>query len=126
MHFMNPVPVMQLVEVAKGVHTSQQTFESCKGLAEFLGKQVCTSQDRPVSRVTRVTRVAAGRGVADSITAWVAQCHGAVWRAALVPVPRALKRPKTNLQGFLVNRVLIPMINEAFFCLMEVRRARGT
>lgn len=49
MHFMNPVPVMQLVEVAKGVHTSQQTFESCKGLAEFLGKQVCTSQDRPVS-----------------------------------------------------------------------------
>ncbi|GBF96274.1 hypothetical protein Rsub_09069 [Raphidocelis subcapitata] len=68
MHFMNPVPVMQLVEVARGVHTSQQTFESCKGLAEFLGKQVCTSQDRP---------------------------------------------------GFLVNRVLIPMINEAFFCLME-------
>lgn len=49
MHFMNPVPVMQLVEVAKGVHTSQQTFEACKGLAEFLGKQVCTSQDRPVS-----------------------------------------------------------------------------
>lgn len=68
MHFMNPVPVMQLVEVARGVHTSQQTFEACKGLAEFLGKQVCTSQDRP---------------------------------------------------GFLVNRVLIPMINEAFFCLME-------
>jgi hypothetical protein len=50
MHFMNPVPVMQLVEVARGVHTSQQTFESCKGLAEFLGKQVCTSQDRPVSQ----------------------------------------------------------------------------
>jgi len=68
MHFMNPVPVMQLVELCKGMHTSQQTFEACKGLAEFLGKQVCTSQDRP---------------------------------------------------GFLVNRVLIPMINEAFFCLME-------
>jgi hypothetical protein len=47
----------------------KKTFESCKGLAEFLGKQVCTSQDRP---------------------------------------------------GFLVNRVLIPMINEAFFCLLEV------
>lgn len=51
MHFMNPVPVMQLVEVARGVHTSQQTFEACRGLAEFLGKQVCTSQDRPVSRL---------------------------------------------------------------------------
>lgn len=68
MHFMNPVPIMQLVELTKGMHTSQQTFESCKGLAEFLGKQVCLSQDRP---------------------------------------------------GFLVNRVLIPMINEAFYCLME-------
>jgi hypothetical protein len=69
MHFMNPVPVMALVEVARGVHTSQATFDATKGLAEFLGKSVCTSQDRP---------------------------------------------------GFLVNRVLIPMINEAFFCLMEV------
>eukprot|EP00879_Flechtneria_rotunda_P003173 GHRR01003395.1.p1 GENE.GHRR01003395.1~~GHRR01003395.1.p1 ORF type:complete len:170 (+),score=61.21 GHRR01003395.1:2613-3122(+) len=69
MHFMNPVPIMKLVELAKGQHTSQQTFEACKGLAQFLGKEVATSQDRP---------------------------------------------------GFLVNRVLIPMINEAFFCLMEV------
>jgi 3-hydroxybutyryl-CoA dehydrogenase len=68
MHFMNPVPIMALVELAKGLHTSQQTYEACKGLAEFLGKQVATSQDRP---------------------------------------------------GFLVNRVLIPMINEAFYCLME-------
>lgn len=68
MHFMNPVPIMALVELTKGLHTSQQTFEACKGLAEYLGKQVATSQDRP---------------------------------------------------GFLVNRVLIPMINEAFYCLME-------
>lgn len=68
MHFMNPVPLMKLVELARGQHTSGQTFEACKGLAEFLGKDVATSQDRP---------------------------------------------------GFLVNRVLIPMINEAFFCLME-------
>lgn len=68
MHFMNPVPIMQLVEIAKGMHTSQQTFESSKGLAEYLGKQVCMSEDRP---------------------------------------------------GFVVNRVLMPMINEAFFCLME-------
>lgn len=47
---MNPVPLMALVELAKGLHTSQQTFEACKGLAEYLGKQVATSQDRPVSR----------------------------------------------------------------------------
>lgn len=51
---MNPVPIMKLVELAKGQHTSQQTFESCKGLAEFLGKEVATSQDRPVSRATLV------------------------------------------------------------------------
>jgi hypothetical protein len=50
MHFMNPVPIMALVELAKGLHTSQQTYEACKGLAEFLGKQVATSQDRPVRR----------------------------------------------------------------------------
>ena len=49
MHFMNPVPIMALVELAKGLHTSEQTFEACKGLAEYLGKQVATSQDRPVS-----------------------------------------------------------------------------
>ncbi len=48
MHFMNPVPVMALVELAKGMHTSHATFEASKGLAEFLGKSVCMSQDRPV------------------------------------------------------------------------------
>lgn len=40
MHFMNPVPIMQLVELARGMHTSQQTFEVTKSLAEHLGKQV--------------------------------------------------------------------------------------
>jgi hypothetical protein len=40
MHFMNPVPLMQLVELARGMHTSHQTFEVAKGLAEHLGKQV--------------------------------------------------------------------------------------
>jgi 3-hydroxybutyryl-CoA dehydrogenase len=52
MHFMNPVPLMKLVELAKGQHTSAQTFEACKGLAEFLGKDVATSLDRPVRVVT--------------------------------------------------------------------------
>lgn len=68
MHFMNPVPLIPLVELIKGMHTSQQTFEIARGLSEHLGKQVCVSQDRP---------------------------------------------------GFIVNRVLMPMINEAFFALME-------
>lgn len=57
MHFMNPVPIMALVELTKGLHTSQQTFEACKGLAEYLGKQVATSQDRPVSAVEGVLQL---------------------------------------------------------------------
>lgn len=48
---MNPVPLMRLVELTKGQHTSEQTFEACKGLAEFMGKEVATSQDRPVRAV---------------------------------------------------------------------------
>jgi 3-hydroxybutyryl-CoA dehydrogenase len=48
-HFMNPVPIMKLVELTKGAHTSQATFESAKGLAEALGKVTVVSQDRPVS-----------------------------------------------------------------------------
>jgi 3-hydroxybutyryl-CoA dehydrogenase len=50
-HFMNPVPIMKLVELTKGAHTSQATFESAKGLAEALGKVTVVSQDRPVSRI---------------------------------------------------------------------------
>lgn len=68
MHFMNPVPIMQLVEISKGMHTSQQTFEQTKSFTDFLKKQACVSEDRP---------------------------------------------------GFIVNRVLMPMVNEAFFTLME-------
>ena len=68
MHFMNPVPVMKLVEVIRGLATSDDTFEQTEKLAERLGKT-------PV-------------GVHDS-------------------------------PGFVSNRVLMPMINEAVFCLME-------
>jgi len=68
MHFMNPVPVMQLVEVIRGVATSEETYRSTAGLVEKLGKQLAVSQDYP---------------------------------------------------GFIVNRVLIPMINEAVFALYE-------
>ena len=68
MHFMNPVPVMQLVEVIKGVKTSDETFAAVDDIAKKLGK---------------------------------------------TPVP------VNDYPGFVANRVLQPMINEACYCLME-------
>ncbi|HEX7621169.1 MAG TPA: 3-hydroxybutyryl-CoA dehydrogenase [Anaerolineales bacterium] len=68
MHFMNPVPVMQLVEVIRGLVTSDETFQTIAGLVDKLGKVMAVSQDYP---------------------------------------------------GFIVNRVLMPMINEAVFALYE-------
>jgi 3-hydroxybutyryl-CoA dehydrogenase len=66
LHFFNPVPVMQLVEVIPGLATSAETTARAKTLGEAMGKQVVLSQDEP---------------------------------------------------GFVVNRILIPMINEAIFLL---------
>jgi 3-hydroxybutyryl-CoA dehydrogenase len=68
MHFMNPVPVMQLVELIRGAATSDATFERTRALAQAMGKTVVTSRDYP---------------------------------------------------GFIVNRILIPMLNEAAYALME-------
>jgi 3-hydroxybutyryl-CoA dehydrogenase len=68
MHFMNPVPVMQLVEVIRGLATSEETFQQVAALVEKLGKTMAVSQDYP---------------------------------------------------GFIVNRILMPMINEAIFTLYE-------
>ena len=68
MHFMNPVPVMQLVEVIRGLATSDETFQGIASLVEKLGKVMAVSQDYP---------------------------------------------------GFIVNRVLMPMVNEAIFALYE-------
>jgi 3-hydroxybutyryl-CoA dehydrogenase len=68
MHFMNPVPVMALVEVIRAVQTSDATYRTTIELAERLGKKTVTSKDHP---------------------------------------------------GFIVNRVLIPLINEACFALAE-------
>lgn len=68
MHFMNPVPVMKLVEIIRGLATSDATYQNTVELAEAMGKTVVTSQDAP---------------------------------------------------GFLVNRILIPLINEACFALQE-------
>lgn len=68
MHFMNPVVVMQLVEIVVGVRTNPDTVRVARELAEKLGKTAVVSQDRP---------------------------------------------------GFIVNRVLIPLLNEACFALQE-------
>ncbi len=68
MHFMNPVPVMKLVEIIRGAATSDQTYETVRALTEKLGKTPLECNDYP---------------------------------------------------GFVSNRVLMPMINEAIFALYE-------
>jgi 3-hydroxybutyryl-CoA dehydrogenase len=68
MHFFNPVPVLKLVEIIRGIETSDETYEAVRELAEQLEKTPVEVQDFP---------------------------------------------------GFAVNRVLMPMINEAIYCVME-------
>jgi 3-hydroxybutyryl-CoA dehydrogenase len=68
MHFMNPVPLMTLVELIKGIATTPETFAVVKGLAEKMGKVPVEANDYP---------------------------------------------------GFISNRILMPMINEAVYALME-------
>jgi 3-hydroxybutyryl-CoA dehydrogenase len=67
-HFMNPVPVMELVELVRGIATDDETFETAKAFATGLGKTVTMSEDFP---------------------------------------------------AFIVNRILMPMINEAIYTLYE-------
>jgi 3-hydroxybutyryl-CoA dehydrogenase len=68
MHFMNPVPVMKLVEVIRGIATSEETYQSIEALAQKMGKTTAVAEDFP---------------------------------------------------GFIVNRILIPMINEAVYAVYE-------
>jgi 3-hydroxybutyryl-CoA dehydrogenase len=68
MHFMNPVPLMKLVEVVRGLPTSQETYDATVKLAERFGKTTIAARDIP---------------------------------------------------GFIVNRVLIPLLNEACYALYE-------
>ncbi len=67
-HFMNPVPVMQLVELIRGIATDEETFAACKSVVDRLGKTSATAEDFP---------------------------------------------------AFIVNRILMPMINEAVYTLYE-------
>ena len=54
MHFMNPVPVMQLVEIIRGAQTSDETYAATKALAEKLGKTTVLSKDMPGFIVNRI------------------------------------------------------------------------
>jgi 3-hydroxybutyryl-CoA dehydrogenase len=54
MHFMNPVPLMKLCEVVRGVQTSPETYAATKALAERMGKEVVTSNDHPGFMVNRI------------------------------------------------------------------------
>jgi 3-hydroxybutyryl-CoA dehydrogenase len=67
-HFMNPVPVMQLVELIRGIATDEATFKTCKSVVDKLNKTAASAEDFP---------------------------------------------------GFIVNRILMPMINEAVYTLYE-------
>ena len=67
-HFMNPVPIMQLVELIRGIATDKETYNSCLAVVEKLGKTAASAEDFP---------------------------------------------------AFIVNRILMPMINEAVYTLYE-------
>jgi 3-hydroxybutyryl-CoA dehydrogenase len=67
-HFMNPVPLMELVEVIRGIATSEDTFETAKAFVAKVGKRIAVAEDFP---------------------------------------------------AFIVNRILLPMINEAIYTLYE-------
>ncbi|MBE9607515.1 3-hydroxybutyryl-CoA dehydrogenase [Acetobacteraceae bacterium H6797] len=54
MHFMNPVPVMKLVEVIRGIATSDETYQAVVALAGKMGKTVATAQDFPAFIVNRI------------------------------------------------------------------------
>jgi 3-hydroxybutyryl-CoA dehydrogenase len=68
LHFMNPVPVMKLVEIIRGIGTSAPTYEAARAFAQSLGKTTANAEDFP---------------------------------------------------AFIVNRILVPMINEAVYTLYE-------
>lgn len=68
MHFMNPPPLMELIEIVRGLQTSDETYATVVALARRMGKTTVTSKDSP---------------------------------------------------GFIVNRILIPLLNEACFALQE-------
>ena len=53
-HFMNPVPVMSLVELIRGIATDKETFDTCLGVVETLGKTAASAEDFPAFIVNRI------------------------------------------------------------------------
>jgi 3-hydroxybutyryl-CoA dehydrogenase len=53
-HFMNPVPVMQLVELIRGIATDQETYQACLGVVERLNKTAASAEDFPAFIVNRI------------------------------------------------------------------------
>ena len=54
MHFMNPVPVMELVEIIRGIATDDETYQKTVGIVESLGKTSCVAEDFPAFIVNRI------------------------------------------------------------------------
>jgi 3-hydroxybutyryl-CoA dehydrogenase len=54
MHFMNPVPVMELVELIRGIATEEDTYQTCKEFVKSLGKYTAVSEDFPAFIVHRI------------------------------------------------------------------------
>src|SRR3546814_17896764 len=57
MHFMNPVPLMQLVELIRGIATDEPTFETVRQLSDRLGKTTATAEDFPAFIVPRILQI---------------------------------------------------------------------
>ncbi|MEP0453514.1 MAG: 3-hydroxyacyl-CoA dehydrogenase NAD-binding domain-containing protein, partial [Roseibium sp.] len=53
-HFMNPVPLMELVELVRGIATEDETFEAAKGFVKTVGKTVAVAEDFPAFMVNRI------------------------------------------------------------------------
>jgi 3-hydroxybutyryl-CoA dehydrogenase len=133
MHFMNPVPVMQLVEIVRGLQTSEDTFNTVKSLAEKMGKTPVEANTSSIS----ITKIAS----ATQRPSQVIGMHfmNPVPVMQLVEIVRGLqtsedtfntvkslaeKMGKTPVEandfpGFISNRILMPMINEAIYTLFE-------
>jgi 3-hydroxybutyryl-CoA dehydrogenase len=62
-HFMNPVPIMQLVELIRGIATDKPTYDTCLGVVEKLGKTAASSEDFPAFIVNRILMPMINEGV---------------------------------------------------------------
>jgi 3-hydroxybutyryl-CoA dehydrogenase len=114
MHFMNPVPVMQLVELIRGIATDEPTFNAIKELTLAIGKTAAVAEDFPAFIVNRI--------LLPMINEAVYTLYEGV--GSVDAIDTAMKLGKTiavaeDFPAFIVNRILLPMINEAVYTLYE-------